>query len=418
MKFWCLLLSVSLLLTACSSGTTPVTIVENPLVVQAQGSLWLALKDGDDDWQFVTNTLSDPLVTQTLSSYHDVTSHVTNGQVVLSLADTQGRYALASVCANNIIKVYASTLTETDTPELNCDTTSNATESSPGYDLEITVNNLSTNATINLPETSNTVTPANPTFRTTRPQTLYDLIVAQQNATNVPTSLILRHNLYNQSSLNINFANAVATIPASLSISGNTSAETVFTEVRLRTRNNTTLTLGTGNTSVTYATLPDSLLQPGDTYETRVSASQFNTTSNTGSLRQHTMQTTQAPATPLTLPPNLTNITTTHTPLSISWDPHPNAQSYQLEFEQAHEATTLRYDIGLSSGYVMAFGTVFTMPDFSDVSNWDDAWSFRNDLRIDWQLSALDKYLARAPSANATTVTAFGVLTADDAFLQ
>ncbi len=358
---------------------------------------FVAFQDGDRPWQVAQGT---------------------GGQYTLNVTDNAGRYGVAIVCVNNTtdvnVTIYHATTDELSEINHEC-------EAPPPQNLVTvsgTVSGLGGNEVANISlDGGFGFAYSGVPYSLQVPPGTYDLIAtkgtfAQEGLSINKVFIRCDVAVTSDTTINIDFNSPDAFDPETRNavINGVASGEEFGGRVTFLSNRETSalmgMTTGTANT-FQFAGIPTNRQVGNDIYH--LSATSLSSTDS-----RYINRFFKAPADlSIVLPPHFGNATVTvaattpYTRFTASWSVYPDAQAYVLDFGGATGRRTLlrpaavpsrrsrqevserNWFVGLSVGW-LGGQSGYTLPDFSGLSGWNNAWGFQaGSGEVSWEVGAI-----------------------------
>lgn len=348
---------------------------------------FVAFQDGNGAWQVVSGA---------------------GGLYTLNITDSDGRYGVAIACVNGPdVEVYILHATRAELSEITheCD----EPPSQSFVTVSGTVGGLGTDnwAQVFLGQGTGFTYPGMGTYSLQTAPGTYDLIAVKYvgfEIGSVDKVLIRRNvNATTDTTQNIDFDSAEAFAPEmhTVTVLG-TAGETVGS-VTFRSNGKTVAALGTPYNTLRFAGVPTSR-QVGNDFHV-LSVTDFGPQRVLRTVLRHFKAPTDitvALPDAFTSPEVTTAATTPYARFTASWSAYPGAQAYVLSYRSHHHETvpmgraqkssrqhggSVSWVIGLSANWLGA-NSSYTLPDFSGLSGWNNAWGFPTGRFVEWTVTA------------------------------
>ncbi len=362
---------------------------------------FVAFQDGNGAWQVAQGT---------------------GGQYTLNVTDNEGRYGLAIACVvNGEVNVSIAHATTNELTEINHEC---GVPSQNRVTVSGTVSGLGSDegANISMDEDFGFAYSANPNYSFQVPPGTYDLIATRgPTATQSINKVFIRRNMAvtGDTTINIDFNSADAFDPETHTavISGVASGEEFGGEVMFLSDGKTFAWMGGGMEMVSntfqFASIPTNRQVGNDIHGLDASAFANSTQRSVMRFFKAPMDINVTLPDPFTSPDVTTAATSPYARFTANWSSYPGAQAYVLEFggeqvvkgrrtllrpvaipsnrprpNRSRQIVGLFWSVGLSVGWLGANST-YTLPDFSGLSGWNNAWGFPAGGPVPWDVSVL-----------------------------
>lgn len=376
------------------------------LTVDGRGSSYLAYQDGSGAWQALSTQLSEAAPQK------------------LSLTDPQGRYGVMNLClddasGNLSVNVQHGTLAETPVVTASCATGAAREASVVGVSGLVRGLEPGEYGNVYLGGASALVDSAVPRHRLELPPARYDLIATKYAPDKrVPSRLVFEPGLVvggATTTADVDFGGPYAFTPEAgiLRLAGLRRGELLSGSVAVVTETGTAALLGEyqGGSVLPYARPPAVVLR-GAQLRAEVQSFSYDGRTKAGSSRSLT-RTFAGDTTPLLrLPPPLAAPLLRllgEAPLRVAarWRAYPGAAgTYTQFYSQIREGRSVSYRLSQTSAWFAGRPLSYTLPDFSALPEWREAWGLERGEAVFWDVSF------RRETQNATLFASrSGVLT-------
>lgn len=379
------------------------------LTLDGRGSSYLAYQDGMGVWQPLGTSLE--------------------GTLNLTLTDTQGRYGVMNLCLDEVtgnltVNVRHALLSEAARVAATC---SSDTVPADLVSVSGQVKGFRDGeyGNVYLGDASVLVDSSAPEHRLELPSARYDLIATRYTQDErVPSRMVVGPGVeaLGKSPLVVDFAGPDAFTPqtATLPLVGVRPDELLSGSVEVVTQTGTVALLGEylGGRTLRYARIPETKLR-GAVLRAAAQSFSYNDQTKAGSSRSVT-RTFAGDAAPLALPQPLAeptlSVRTDAVRPQARWHAHPAgpgtyAQFYlqlqgELQGGQAQGGRSVSYRLSQSSGWLSGRPYSYTLPDFSTLPEWQEAWDLRRAEALFWEVS-----FSRTTETSTHFASRSGVLT-------
>lgn len=357
------------------------------LTLGGRGSSYLAYQDGSGAWQPLTTRLSE-------AAPHR-----------LSLADPQGRYGVMNLClddatGNLSVNVQHGTLAETPVVAANCASGAATPAGAVGVAGQVGGLEPGEYGNVYLGDASALVDSAAPRHRLELPAARYDLIATKYAPDErVPSRLVFEPGLVvggAMTTADVDFGGPYAfdPEPGMLLLAGVRPDELLSGSVEVVTETGTAALLGEyqGGNTLPYASIPAEVLR-GAQLRAEVQSFSYNDRTKAGSSRSLTRTFAAGTAPLLRLPqpiaaPLLRLRGETGLRVTARWRAYPAAAGVYAQFySQIRDGRSFSYRLSQSSAWLAGQSFSYTLPDFSALPQWQEAWNLARGAAIFWDVS-------------------------------
>lgn len=346
---------------------------------------FVAFQDGNGAWQVAQGT---------------------GGHYTLNVTDNDGRYGVAVVCVSDgrvDVRIYHATRNEVNEFTVEC-------ESPPPQNFVTvsgTVSGLGANdyANVYLGQGLGFAYPGTGIYSLQTAPGTYDLIATRYSGqTGSLDGVLIRRNVNATANTtqDIDFGSGEAFAPElhTVTVLGGTGE--LGGNVSFRSSGKTVASVGiTFGETVRFAGIPTNR-QVGNDYHV-LSVSDLGAGGLRSVMRYFKAPTDFTVSLPdaFTSPQVTTAATTPYVRLTASWNVYPDAQAYNLVFQPAmvgpegraskrsrQQGAGVLWYVGLSKDWLGA-NSSYTLPDFSGLNGWNNAWGLPAGRGIDWQVFAV-----------------------------
>ena len=439
--FACFLL---VLLAGCGRTDEKLT---SELVLETREAAWVAYQDGEGAWQAlargetetqtpgalpgVARVKNRPASARTYVNQHATSGKQrmveTRGEVAvipptadfvaedvqadvrtLAIEDAEGRYGVATLCVNPErgdveVEILYYTLREVSSLYVACSFDDD--EAPADYALRGRIKGVGEEeiATVFAGADNATVDGLEPAYTLELPQDSYDVVAAKyEGASATPNSFITKEvTLDADKTLDLDFTGPDALVAdvKTIKVDGVKRRDTLRGSVTLVTASGTLVNVGDLDRDVigSYAAVPAAKALEDALYTVQVDDVDISEDRTAGTARTVLRTLMRPDDLTLTLPPPFGPVEITvqaagpYLYPAAQWQAYAGNDGYNLFYRQRDEVET-NYYIFQSPGWLRSDESYsYTLPDWSALADWRDAWSLRVSVETDWSVYAFDE---------------------------
>ena len=415
--------------------------VASQLVLETREAAWVAYQDGEGAWQALargeTGTQASGAlpgvahVNRPTRVHAHIDQYATFGKQrvearheggltplaadlaaedvqTLAIEDAEGRYGVATLCVNPErgdveVEILYYTLREVSSLYVACSFDDD--EAPADYALRGRIKGVGEEeiATVFAGTSDATVDGLEPAYTLELPQDSYDVVAAKyEGASAAPNSFITKEvTLDADKTLDLDFTGPDALVAdvKTIKVDGVKRRDTLRGSVTLVTANGTLVNVGDLNRDVigSYAAVPAAKALEDALYTVQVDDVDISEDRTVGTARTVLRTLMRPEDLTLTLPPPFGPVEITvqaagpYLYPAAQWQAYAGNDGYNLFYRQRDEVET-NYYIFQSPGWLRSDESYsYTLPDWSALADWRDAWSLRVSVETDWSVYAFDE---------------------------